>query len=240
MEEYVGNADTSQIFDAGSFRMDTVLDTAYAPVAVPDIPAHVPGFLMTLRNILTEQECADIIQIAEEQGFVRASLYTDFTGKEHFSDIRKSSRCIMDSPEFVARLWKRIKNYVPTKWGSADCVGLNERLRILRYDTVGDEFKPHSDGSYTAPNGAISRITVLIYLNVGYTGAYTNFLHENGTDWIPIEPHVGSVAMQDQALSHCVPPLQSGCKYAIRTEVMYKFPVVHYPNNEKVIVITEE
>ncbi len=51
MEEYVGNADTSQIFDAGSFRMDTVLDTAYAPVAVPDIPAHVPGFLMTLRNI---------------------------------------------------------------------------------------------------------------------------------------------------------------------------------------------
>lgn len=199
--------------------MDTVLAESHTVVGNAEVPPNVPGYLQTLKGVLTAEECAKIIEIAEGIGFVPASIYTDVTGKEHFSDTRKSSRCIVDSPEFVKRLWTRLAPYVPPVWKSATCVGLNERLRILRYDP-GDEFKPHSDGAYAAPSGAISKITVLIYLNTGYRGGYTHFVQTDG-GWIAIEPHVGSVAMQDQALVHGVPPLEEGRKYAIRTEVMY-------------------
>jgi hypothetical protein len=210
---YTINADLKNI------DMDTVLAESYTIVGSPEIPENIPGFLQTLKNVLTPEECTAIIAIAETQGFVPASIYTDVGGREHFSDTRKSSRCIVDSHEFVKRLWTRLAPFVPPTWKGATCVGLNERLRILRYDP-GDEFKPHSDGAYTAPTGAISKITILIYLNEGYKGGYTHFLKEDGS-WLAIEPHVGSVAMQDQALVHGVPPLESGRKYAIRTEVMY-------------------
>jgi hypothetical protein len=204
--------------------IDTVLDPEYIPNTDLETPAHIPGYMHTLQNILTPQECEDICEIAEATGFAAASLYTDGTGREHFSENRKSSRCILDSHMFAERLWRRLGPFMPATWGSATCVGLNERLRILRYDP-GDEFKPHSDGSYSAPGGAISKITVLLYLNAGYEGGFTHFLHEDGTTWVPIEPHVGSAAVQDQALVHGVPPLIRGRKYAIRTEVMYQ-PVV--------------
>jgi hypothetical protein len=231
--------------------MDTVLKNLPYDVQAKEVDG-VPGFLQTIQCVLTAEECQAIIDITEAKGFVAASIYTDSKGREHFSDTRKSSRCIVDSPEFVARLWTRIQHCVPKTWGTAQCVGLNERLRILRYDP-GDEFKPHSDGSYTAPSGAISKITVLIYLNAGYEGGYTHFLHEDarhfterefpspvkclassqdGRAWIAIEPYVGSVAMQDQTLVHGVPPLLKGRKYAMRTEVMYIPPMQAGPTKE--------
>ena len=213
-------------------RMD-VLGETHAALHL-DPPYAAPGFLHTIQGVLTPKECEEIIRITEERGFVAASIYTDSQGREHFSDTRKSSRCIIDSPEFVAKLWTRIAPFVPITWGTSTCVGLNERLRILRYDP-GDEFKPHSDGAYTAPSGASSKITVLIYLNAGYEGGYTHFLHENGSDWIAIEPSVGSVAIQDQALVHGVPPLLRGRKYAIRTEVMYMPPLQAGPVKECVV-----
>lgn len=204
--------------------IDTVLDFHYIPNTTLETPEHIPGYVHTLQHILTPYECLRIIEIAEATGFTVASLYTDVAGREHFSETRKSARCILDSHIFVERLWHRLAPFVPTMWGSATCVGLNERLRILRYDP-GDEFKPHSDGSYCAPGGAISKITVLLYLNVGYEGGFTHFLHEDGVSWVAIQPNVGSAAIQDQALIHGVPPVVSGRKYAIRTEVMYQ-PVV--------------
>lgn len=188
----------------------------------------------TLRNILTPEECEAIIRIAEASGFTAASLYTDVNGKEYFSETRKSARCILDSHAFAGRLWRRLAPFMPATWGSATCVGLNERLRILRYDP-GDEFKPHSDGSYCSPGGAISKITVLLYLNVGYEGGFTHFQHEDGKSWVAIEPDVGSVAVQDQTLIHGVPPLLRGRKYAVRTEVMYQ-PVVTVGPYKEVLV----
>lgn len=205
----------------------TVLDPTYRPAVLdaPDegrhIPPHIPGYVDVLDGILTPEECRAIIDHAEAVGFKPASLYTDAQGREHFSENRKSSRCIVDSHGFVERLWQRLAPFVPPAYGSSLCAGLNERLRILRYDP-GDEFKPHSDGSYCAPGGAISKITILLYLNAGYTGGYTEFMNDVGDAWIPVEPDVGRAALQDQALLHRVPPLQTGRKYVLRTEVMYQ------------------
>lgn len=214
-----------------------MLDPEYTELILQSPPLatelkDVNGYTRVMHNILSESECTRLIEHAEHNGFAKASLFTDHTGKEYYSDIRRSKRTMIDSREFVDKLWKRISHVVPHTWNGASLhfsgsnkSPLNERLRILKYDTPGDEFRPHADGNYTSSRDgidSISRITILIYLNVGYTGAYTHFLADDYTTWIPIIPTIGGVTLQDQVLVHYVPPLISGVKYVVRTEVMYR------------------
>lgn len=86
-------------------------------------------------------------------------------------DYRKSDRCIIDSDQFAATLWARIRHAVPQTRHGQVAVGINERLRFLRYDP-GDFFLSHRDGTYVrgeekgpSRRGERSRITVQIYLN---------------------------------------------------------------------------
>ncbi|KAH3838648.1 hypothetical protein DPMN_112057 [Dreissena polymorpha] len=78
--------------------------------------------------------------------------------------VRKSSRCIWDTVEEAYRIWERIKSFVPEMWRDRKVLGLNERLRFLRYDP-GDYFQTHLDGAYVRDNGERSYITVQVYLN---------------------------------------------------------------------------
>jgi hypothetical protein len=192
-----------------------------------------PGYIQILKNVLSADECGELIKATEAHGFKRASLYTDLFGKEYFSDTRKSERCIVDSSQFVAALEERLRPYLPADFRSGKLKGINERLRFLKY-TAGDEFKPHIDGSYTADDGAISKITILIYLNADYTGAYTEFAGES--DWMSVVPEPGMVLLQDQSLLHRVPPLLTGCKYVIRTEVMYYPPAPNKSEFKEIMV----
>lgn len=210
--------------------MENVLVSSKSEASIPRPIPDVGSFCIVLDKILTEKECKDCISISETSGFRVASLHTDSEGVEHYSSIRKSKRCIIDCQEFADRLWERIQHAVPKEWNGLHLhfgenhSPVNKRLRILKYDTPGDEFKPHSDGQYRAPDGSISIFTVLIYLNTEYEGAFTHFLCSDQSGWIVVQPLVGRIAIQDQKLVHFVPPLKKGCKYAIRTEIMYKIP----------------
>lgn len=222
--------------------MDTVLGTSFSKASPESLP-DIPGFAVQLRDVLTAEECQQIIQNAEAKGFTQAALYTDFLGSDHMNtDVRKSQRCIVDSHTFAASLWERIQHAVPVTFTRDNMVftatGINERLRILRY-YPGDEFKPHMDGQYGAPNGDISQITILIYLNEGYKGGFTSFMNADNTRMIPVEPHTGMVVLQDQKLLHGVPSLLEGVKYAIRTEVMYRPPAWDRAKIFKDIVVRE-
>jgi len=188
--------------------------------------SQVRGFTRVLRDVLSPSECQLVIAAAEVAGFEPAALYTDAGGRDVFSTKRASHRAIIDSTPFATALWERLRPYVPLELAGQRAVGLNERARVLRYDP-GDAFAPHCDASYrrTDGSGAESRVTVLLYLNEGYTGGRTTFYasrhaasRQDGTD---VVPRIGTVALQDQALLHGVPPLVSGRKYILRTEVMY-------------------
>lgn len=87
--------------------MDAVLGETHTTGSCYEVK-NVPGFLQTIHTVLTSEECTAIIGVAETQVFVKASIYTDSTGTEHFSENRKSSRCIVDSHEFVRRLWLQL------------------------------------------------------------------------------------------------------------------------------------
>jgi prolyl 4-hydroxylase len=215
--------------------MDTVLNPTSPPAIFSDDVKVVPGFLRGIPNVLSSEECQAIIDLCENKGFSPASFYTDKDGVEHYSDIRKSQRLLIDSAPFTQTLWNRIQHHVPTQWNTdEEVIGLNERLRILKY-LPGDEFKPHVDGNYISPEGQLSRLTLLVYLNEGYEGGFTHYYTHDGL-WIGIPPQSGMVVLQDQNLYHTVPPLEKGCKYAIRTDVMARIP--HNPAHDKVIRLT--
>merc|ERR1719473_1763583 len=125
------------------------------------------------------------------------------------TDVRKSGRCIVDDPRAAAELWRRLQHAVPqelqvVKGGDTwEAVGLNERLRILKY-TPGDYFAPHKDGSYVrglqgescevGKRDDQSFFTLMIYLNGGDSmkGGETKFLnpYDQSQD-VAVIPHIG-------------------------------------------------
>jgi prolyl 4-hydroxylase len=205
--------------------MDTALSLKYKPQSQKATPlAGISDHVFILEDTLSEYECDTIISVAEDAGFKIAGIYTDESGENTIIDTskRRSMRCILDSAEFADRLWRRIQHGVIQKLPMGLVAKrLNERLRILKY-TQGDSFVMHRDGNYMTPDGKeISQYTVLIYLNDGYEGGYTTYYNSATEPGVPVIPKKGSVVIQHQSCLHSVPPLISGTKYALRTEVMY-------------------
>ncbi|XP_076109076.1 uncharacterized protein LOC143077222 [Mytilus galloprovincialis] len=172
-----------------------------------------------LYNVFTKEECEEYIQIAEKKGF-EVALLNAGDRQVLATDVRNSSRCIWDTKEEVDKIWKRIKEYVPDVWCHREVMGLNERLRILRYDP-GEYFRPHYDGMYKRNNGERSYVTVQIYLNEGFEGGSTTFIGNHIEERVEVVPKTGSVLVFEHPILHEGSELIAGRKYAIRTDVMY-------------------
>merc|ERR1712150_80986 len=141
---------------------------------------------------------------------------------------RNSKRCIWDSEVEADKMWQRIEAHVPQQFKGCDVVGLNERLRFLKYDP-GEYFKPHMDGEYRRPGGKErSYITVHLYLNQGFQGGSTTFLgsaydsdYGKGGQRVECVPKTGSVLIFQHDILHEGSELVEGRKYTVRTDVMY-------------------
>jgi len=94
-----------------------------------------------LLNVFTPEECQQWIQITEERGYSAALLNL---GKEQVlvTDVRNNDRCMIDDVDMAQKIFERIQTYLPKVWKNCQLVGLNERLRFLRYDP-GQKFEPH-------------------------------------------------------------------------------------------------
>ena len=179
--------------------------------------------LMYIKGVFSEKECNKIIDKTNEMGYKKASLYTDEKGIEHFyEEFRKNDRCIIDDTRFVKKLEERIFEHIPKVYYGKKYHSINPRCRIQKYENTG-YFSRHSDTCYKTYSN-ISMITILIYLNANYEGAYTTFF-SNPKDFsgMMLKPEIGLVCLMDQDISHEVPFLLSGTKYVIRTELMYYF-----------------
>lgn len=119
---------------------------------------------------------------------------------------------------------------IPGGWTA---VGLNERSRFLRYNP-GMFFKSHYDGQYvrqsdasgSARNGETSFVTCQMYLNDNFEGGETRFLVPPEKRSLPflstdVIPKIGSVLLFQHDLLHEGRPVTAGCKYMMRTDVMY-------------------
>ena len=140
---------------------------------------------------------------------------------------RKSGRVCVDAPALAGQIFERLRPALPSTWlcgGLWRLKGLNERLRFLRYGRQGDFFHRHRDGCYDRNAGERSFVTLLLYLNEGYRGAWTTVYNpaKYGGGALVVPPAVGMVLLHDHNLYHEVPPLVAGVKHVIRTDVMYE------------------
>ncbi|XP_064601868.1 uncharacterized protein LOC135467886 [Liolophura sinensis] len=189
-----------------------------------DLPDGEKALAFVLDNVYTKQECDEYIKKTEEMGYEKALLNTGGDTQMLRTDVRNSYRCIWDSVEEGKKLWQRIQAYIPVDYTPGwQPVGLNERLRFLRYDP-GEYFKPHYDGSYQRKNGEKSFITIQLYLNEGFEGGNTTFLSRfgEGHNAIPVVPRTGSVLIFKHHILHEGSILVKGRKYSMRSDIMFE------------------
>ncbi|KAK3103916.1 hypothetical protein FSP39_022883 [Pinctada imbricata] len=191
-----------------------------------ELPRGWDGKLaFALDNVFTKEECEKYIADSEARGYELALVNIGGGRQKQMTDVRNSSRNIWDSKEEVQKMFSRIKDYIPEVWKDRKCLGLNERLRFLRYDP-GEYFKPHLDGSYVRENGERSYITVQIYLNEGFEGGSTTFMSWDENERVEYVPKTGSVLIFQHDILHEGSQLIKGRKYSIRTDVMYSLETV--------------
>ena len=92
-------------------------------------------------NVFTPDECAEWITLTESRGYSPA-LVNIGTREVLMTDFRNNDRCIIDDENMAKMLFERIQRFLPETWKEYKLVGLNERLRFLRYDP-GQKFEAH-------------------------------------------------------------------------------------------------
>ena len=126
-------------------------------------------------NVFSGEECQQIIEAAEARGFEQALVNMGNGNQTLISNYRKSQRIMTDDPKLADSIFNRIRHVLPQTFKGRTLVGLNERLRILKYHP-GDFFRNHMDGTFLRQNdcadgrykkGDQSFITMLLYLNEG-------------------------------------------------------------------------
>lgn len=129
-----------------------------------------------IHNLFTSDECAHLIQRAQETGFEKATVEGPDGEQITRSDIRSCGRCIIDDVALADSIFEKVRDAIRgmhpfeekvmhAPWVSSSnnssaqhnnniendkitAVGLNERLRFMKY-TKGHFFAPHQDISYT-------------------------------------------------------------------------------------------
>jgi len=94
-----------------------------------------------LLNVFTPEECQQWIEMTEARGYTPALINLGLC-QVLMTDVRNNDRCIIDDFDMAKLIFERIKSYLPNVWENHQLVGLNERLRFLRYDP-GQKFEPH-------------------------------------------------------------------------------------------------
>lgn len=175
----------------------------------------------TIANFFSATECEEYIRLGELMGFEEATLFAPRGVK----DYRNNDRVIVDDAERAQKLYQRLAGYLaPSFQHRWQPVGLNERLRLYRYD-IGQKFEWHRDGHFERDNGERSQFTFMVYLNDDFEGGATSFCDDTGLmpdGPLRIVPVKGMALLFHHPIMHRGDPVTKGRKYVLRTDVMYR------------------
>ena len=202
---------------------------------------NVPGIEggIAIGNVLSKQECSDLIHIAEKIGFEDASGYA--LSQETSNLGRGASGLVWLQTETTSNvLFSRFKHHLPDTLGSGRKLsGINCRFRFYKY-LPGAVYKPHIDGAWPG-SGSLdgkyqldafgdrhSRMTLVIYLNDNFEEGETRFYScsESRLVKLKVKPKIGACLLFPHGDAHfgivhegCA--VNDGIKYIIRTDVLY-------------------
>ncbi len=177
-------------------------------------------FRLIQEGFLTPEECKGFIDFSEKEGYKEALIRARGEGEVMNKEVRDNDRVIWDNSQVAKQMFQLVKDLVPQviegnngKWIPTS---LNERFRFYRYQD-GQKFRPHVDASYKRSETEMSLITLMIYLNEDFVGGTTYLVGVNEN----IFPKTGMLLLFDHQILHAGMSVTSGCKYVLRTDVMY-------------------
>ena len=138
-------------------------------------------------------------------------------GEEIKPLIRSNTRVMWDDEAEANALVKRVQHLVPGQLLGKTLSGGNPRIRIYRYGP-GQKHSAHWDTVVTLPGARTSLLTLVFYLNEGFTGGETSFpdLGESVT------PRRGAALLFQHRVLHEAAEVTVGEKFVLRTDVLYR------------------
>lgn len=177
------------------------------------MPSHwLTPRVFTIDGFLPAAECADLIQLAETQGFAAADVRTQH-GPLAMPNVRNNQRVMVESRYWVDRLWQGLTAADLPDWDGQRPCGLPKDLRFYKY-AVGQRFKMHKDGPWRE-DGRTSKLTLLVYLNDNFSGGATDFRE------FQVTPTTGTALLFIHDTWHEGMPVTAGVKYVLRSDVLY-------------------
>lgn len=207
---------------------------------------ELPGGFQLL-NVLSKQECENIIKEANTLGFTQDAAVSLPRNIRHNDNL---VWVVDDKTHDI--IWNRVKEFMYDNdniYEGKKALSINKRFRFYKYDKE-DFFKLHSDGSW--PGSAVindtlvmdahfdrySQMTFLILLSEDFKGGETQFLVDINNPNIPardvlnakkvnIRTPAGAVLCFPHGLHplHCLhssEKILEGVKYIIRTDVLFE------------------
>nr|WP_228129317.1 2OG-Fe(II) oxygenase [Acinetobacter tjernbergiae] len=191
---------------------------------------HSP-LIFTVDKVFSHAECLSFIELSHQYDYETADIFVNST-RQIRSNVRNNKRVIYDDLQLAETLFSKLKYFLPEQLNGWTLSRLNERFRFYRYEN-GETFKPHWDGIYEVNDWHSSQLTLLIYLSEDFTGGETIFYRDSGmlkpckeTQITNIKPKLGQILVFEHQQLHEGAPVLSGQKYVLRTDVMYKHPMI--------------
>jgi len=178
--------------------------------------------VIVIHGFLSGEECAALIQRSESLRYEPGTV-ADVVIEE----VRNNERVIVDDVSLATDYFRRAEPSLPAVIDGQGLVGFNERWRFYRYGP-GQTFKPHRDGSFMRiKSWEESQMTFMIYLNEGMVGGETRFFSDmeqafRQRPYLSVQPKRGMALAFIHSIWHEGAMVQSGLKYVLRTDVMYK------------------
>lgn len=166
-----------------------------------------------IHDLLSARECKDLIARSEALGYEVAAI-----GGIQFPQLRNNGRALLEDEALAAELWARSAPYLPQVDGTNAC-GLHPRFRFYRYE-VAEQFGVHMDGSVRRGEEE-SQLTFMVYLSDVEEGGETNFYRQSALEFA-VQPAVGKALVFKHERLHEGAAVRRGCKYVLRTDVMYR------------------
>jgi SM-20-related protein len=171
--------------------------------------------LFLLHNFLDTEACALLRAELAESPTTQAPVYIEGTEGTVHETIRKTTS-LHPSPETFSHIHEQLSLQKPaleTHFGESltDC----ERPQFLRYKT-GDFFVRHQDGNTEQlefDHLRIRRISIVVFLNDGFTGGTLNFYDQDGA--FGLQGETGLLVAFTADTLHEVSPVSNGDRFTI-------------------------
>ena len=132
---------------------------------------------------------------------------------------RNNTRVMWDDADEAATLLERVRARVPARLSGMVLAGANPRLRLYRYGE-GEKHGAHWDSIVELPDGVRSLLTLVFYLNEGFSGGETEFVELGAA----VTPRTGRALLFQHRVMHLASEVRAGEKFVLRTDLLYRPP----------------